>query len=159
MLDTVIRGATVVDGSGNAPFTGDVGIQGGRIAAVGGKLGAARREIDARGAAGHARLGRRAHPLRRPGHLGPLSFPFHPAWRDHGRHGQLRRGLRARASPSGATWLISVMEGVEDIPGTVLSEGIPGPGRPSRSTWTRWPPNRARWTWAHRCRTAPCAPM
>ena len=50
MFDTVIRGGTVVDGSGNAPFTGDVGIRDGRIAQVGGKLGPARRDIDATGA-------------------------------------------------------------------------------------------------------------
>ena len=43
-------GGTVVDGSGNAPFTGDVGIRDGRIAQVGGKLGPARRDIDATGA-------------------------------------------------------------------------------------------------------------
>ena len=122
LLDTVIRGATVVDGGGNAPFTGDVGIEGGRITAVGGKLGAARREIDAQ-APSSPRLGGRAYPLRRPGHLGPLPFPFHPAWRDHGRHGQLRRGLCAREARA-ARLAHQRDGGVEDIPGSVLSEGI-----------------------------------
>ena len=34
MLDLLIRGATVVDGSGGEPFVADVGIQDGRIAQV-----------------------------------------------------------------------------------------------------------------------------
>ena len=49
MHDIVIRGGTIIDGTGRAAFTGDVAIAGGRIAAVGGKAGPARREIDAAG--------------------------------------------------------------------------------------------------------------
>src|SRR5260370_40180374 len=47
MHDIVIRGGTVIYGTGKSAFTGLVAIAGGRIAAVGGKLGPARREIDA----------------------------------------------------------------------------------------------------------------
>ena len=46
MHDIVIRGGTIVDGTGKPAFSGDVAIAGGRIAAVGGKQGAARRDID-----------------------------------------------------------------------------------------------------------------
>ena len=49
MHDIVIRGGTVIDGTGKAAFTGDVAIAGEGIAEVGGKLGPARREIDATG--------------------------------------------------------------------------------------------------------------
>lgn len=49
MHDIVIRGGTIVDGTGNASYTGDVAIDGGVIAAVGGKQGPARRDIDADG--------------------------------------------------------------------------------------------------------------
>ena len=50
MHDLVIRGGTIVDGSGAARVVGDVAIDGNRLAQVGGKAGAARREIDAGGA-------------------------------------------------------------------------------------------------------------
>src|SRR6516165_7155100 len=49
MHDIVIRGGTVIDGTGKAAFAGDVAIADGRIAGVGGKQGPARREIDATG--------------------------------------------------------------------------------------------------------------
>src|SRR4051794_40628289 len=50
--DVVLRGGTVYDGSGGAPFTGDVGIRGDRIAYVGPHLaGLGAREVDARGLA------------------------------------------------------------------------------------------------------------
>src|SRR6266536_4761471 len=49
MHDIVIRGGSVIDGSGKPAFTGDVAIEGGRIAAVGGKQGPARRDINADG--------------------------------------------------------------------------------------------------------------
>jgi N-acyl-D-amino-acid deacylase len=50
--DVVVRGGTVYDGSGSAPFVGDVAIKGDRIAYVGPHApGAARTVIDARGQA------------------------------------------------------------------------------------------------------------
>src|SRR4051812_1379886 len=50
--DVVIRGGTIYDGSGAAPYTGDVGIRGDRIAFVGRRLaGRGAREINARGLA------------------------------------------------------------------------------------------------------------
>ncbi|MBV9777724.1 MAG: amidohydrolase family protein, partial [Acetobacteraceae bacterium] len=49
MHDVVIRGGTVIDGTGRDGFTGDVAIEDGRIVAVGGKAGPARHEIDAAG--------------------------------------------------------------------------------------------------------------
>ncbi len=50
MHDLVIRGGTIVDGTGNAQFTGDgVAIDGNRIAQVGGKTGPGRRDIDSAG--------------------------------------------------------------------------------------------------------------
>jgi N-acyl-D-amino-acid deacylase len=47
--DLVIRGGTIVDGTGAPRFAGDVAIRGDRIAAVGALSGGGRKEIDARG--------------------------------------------------------------------------------------------------------------
>ena len=48
--DVIIRGGTIVDGSGAAPFVGDVAITGDRIVAVGPRLGGTGlRTIDATG--------------------------------------------------------------------------------------------------------------
>src|ERR1700736_2894967 len=47
--DLVIRNGTIVDGSGGASYRGDVGVQGGRITAVGEVEGSGGREIDAEG--------------------------------------------------------------------------------------------------------------
>ncbi|HEY5723335.1 MAG TPA: hypothetical protein VIT45_13535 [Allosphingosinicella sp.] len=50
--DTVLRGGTIYDGSGGAPFTGDVAIEGDRIAAVAPRIaGRGEAEIDATGLA------------------------------------------------------------------------------------------------------------
>ena len=49
MHDVVIRAGTVVDGSGEARFTGDVAIDGDRIVAVGDVSARGRREVDADG--------------------------------------------------------------------------------------------------------------
>ncbi|GHC77065.1 amidohydrolase [Pseudorhodoferax aquiterrae] len=123
MFDTVIRGGTIVDGSGASRFTGDVGITGGRIVEVGGKLGAGRREVDATGA------------IVTPGWVdvhthydGQVTWdPYLSPSTDHGVTsvvmGNCGVGF-APVRPDRRDWLISVMEGVEDIPGTVLAEGI-----------------------------------
>ena len=99
-------------------FTGDVAIDGGRIAAVGGKAGPARRVIDARRPVGHARLGRCPHPLRRPGDLGPDPGAVLLARRDDDPVRQLRR--RVRAGPTAPP------RGADRLDGR--GRGHPGPG-------------------------------
>ncbi|WP_219216778.1 N-acyl-D-amino-acid deacylase family protein [Variovorax boronicumulans] len=123
MFDTIIRGGTLVDGSGQPRFTGDIGIREGRIAEVGGKLGAGRREIDASGA------------IVTPGWVdvhthydGQVTWdPYLSPSTDHGVTSVVMGNCGVGFAPVHADkrdWLISVMEGVEDIPGTVLAEGI-----------------------------------
>ncbi|MBV9835105.1 MAG: amidohydrolase family protein [Alphaproteobacteria bacterium] len=51
MYDLVIRDATIFDGAGSAPTQGDLAVSEGKIAAVGGKLGAAKQTVDAGGLA------------------------------------------------------------------------------------------------------------
>ena len=47
MHDLVIRGGTIVDGTGAPPFTGDVAVLDGKIAELGSVSGSARESIDA----------------------------------------------------------------------------------------------------------------
>ena len=54
--DLVIRGGTIVDGTGRAGFSGDLAIDGDRITAIGEVSGPARRTIDADGALVTARF-------------------------------------------------------------------------------------------------------
>src|ERR1700743_3605055 len=49
MRDLIIRGGTIVDGTGAEPFVGDIALDGDRIVEVGKVSGPARREIDAAG--------------------------------------------------------------------------------------------------------------
>lgn len=49
MFDVIVRGGTVVDGTGQPGFTGDVAVKDGKIAAVGQVAGEAREVIDASG--------------------------------------------------------------------------------------------------------------
>ena len=51
MFDLVIKDAEIHDGAGSAPVRGDLGVSGGRIAAIGGKLGAAKETVKADGLA------------------------------------------------------------------------------------------------------------
>ena len=123
MHDLVIRGGTIIDGSGAPRFAGDVAIDGGRIAQVGGKAGAARREIDAAGA------------LVTPGWVDVHTHydgqvTWDPYCTPSAWHGvtSLVMGCCgvgfAPVKPDRHDWLIGLMEGVEDIPGAVLAEGI-----------------------------------
>ena len=123
MHDLVIRNGTVVDGSGGPARTVDIAIDGERITDVGVVDEPGHREIDAERQARHARLRRHPHPLRRPGHVGSRDTPS--SW--HGVTtvvmGNCGVGF-APADPSKRDWLIQLMEGVEDIPGTALAEGM-----------------------------------
>jgi N-acyl-D-aspartate/D-glutamate deacylase len=123
MRDLVIRGATVVDGTGAPARTGDVAVDGGRISAVGEVGDAGRREIAADG------------------------LVLAPGWVDIHTHYDGQATWDPEMTPSswhgattvvmgncgvgfapvrkgGETFLIELMEGVEDIPGTALHEGI-----------------------------------
>jgi len=123
MHDLVIRGGTLIDGSGAPRRTGDLAIDGGRLAQVGGKAGAARREIDATGA------------LVTPGWVdvhthydGQVTWdPYCTPSSWHGVTtvvmGNCGVGF-APVRPDRHDWLIGLMEGVEDIPGAALAEGI-----------------------------------
>ena len=123
MHDTVICGGTIVDGSGAAAFTGDLAITDGRIASVGGKAGPARRTIDADGL------------LVTPGWVDvhthydgqatwdPVLAPS--SW--HGCTTVLFGNCGVGFAPvrkQDRQSLIDLMEGVEDIPGIVLAEGL-----------------------------------
>jgi N-acyl-D-amino-acid deacylase len=124
MHDLVIRGGTVVDGTGGPSRTADVAVDDGIITAVGDLKGAAaQRTIDADGL------------LVTPGVVDvhthydgqatwdPLLTPS--SW--HGVTtvvmGNCGVGF-APVRPGSQEWLVQLMEGVEDIPGTALTEGI-----------------------------------
>ena len=121
--DLVIRGGTIVDGTGSTPFQGDIAIDNGLITAVGTVDSPGREEIDATG------------KIVTPGFVdvhthydGQATWDAEMApssW--HGVTtvimGNCGVGF-APARPDRHDWLISLMEGVEDIPGTALAEGM-----------------------------------
>ncbi len=123
MFDLVVRGGTVVDGTGADPVTADVAITDGVIVAVGPDLGEARREIDATGA------------IVTPGFVDiHTHYDGQATWDPyltpscwHGVTtvvmGNCGVGF-APVKPDRHEWLIGLMEGVEDIPGAALSVGI-----------------------------------
>ncbi|MFN0145375.1 MAG: N-acyl-D-amino-acid deacylase family protein [Dehalococcoidia bacterium] len=124
MHDIVIRGGEIVDGTGKPAFSGDVAVDGGTITAVGAVEARGRREIDARGnivTPGFVDI--HTHydgQATWDGLLAPSSW--------HGVTsvvmGNCGVGF-APAAPDKHAFLISLMEGVEDIPETALSEGLP----------------------------------
>jgi len=121
--DLVVRGGTVVDGTGAAPRAADVAMAGGTIVEVGDVSGRGRRELDADGALvtpgfvdihthydGQATWDRQLAPSSSHGVttvvMGNCGVGFAP----------VRPNERDR--------LIELMEGVEDIPGSALHEGL-----------------------------------
>ena len=124
MHDLVIRGANIVDGTGVDAYVGDIAVDRGIISSVGGMAGQAKREILADGA------------MVSPGWVDvhthydgqvtwdPIVGPS--SW--HGVTsivmGNCGVGF-APVKPADHNMLIELMEGVEDIPGAALHEGVP----------------------------------
>jgi N-acyl-D-aspartate/D-glutamate deacylase len=122
-FDLVIRSGTVVDGTGAGPRTADVAIKGGRIVEVGVIDSKGHREIDADGAMvapgfvdihthydGQATWEERLQPSSAHGVTTVVS-------------GNCGVGF-APVHPQDRTQLVELMEGVEDLPGSVLNEGL-----------------------------------
>jgi N-acyl-D-aspartate/D-glutamate deacylase len=123
MADLIIRNGTVVDGTGAPNVAADVEITDGIITAVGEVSSSATREIDADGL------------TVTPGWVdihthfdGQVTWD--PVVAPSSLHGVTTIGMGncgvgfAPASPDRHDWLISLLEGVEDIPGAALSEGL-----------------------------------
>ena len=121
--DLIIHGGTVIDGSGAAPRTADIAIDAGRITAIGRITDRAARRIDATGALvapgfvdihthydGQATWATRMAPSSHHGVttvvMGNCGVGFAP--------------VRAKDHQK----LVELMEGVEDIPGAALHEGL-----------------------------------
>ena len=123
MLDLIIRGGTIVDGTGATPFVGDIGIQGDRIVAVGKVEGPARREIDA-----HGRIVTPGWVDIHTHYDGQATWD--PVMAPSSWHGVTTAIMGncgvgfAPVRPGRQDFLIELMEGVEDIPGSALAEGI-----------------------------------
>jgi N-acyl-D-aspartate/D-glutamate deacylase len=126
MHDLIIRGGRVVDGTGAEPFLADVAVDDGVITAIGplsGEAGRATGEIDASGC------------IVTPGFVDVHThYDGQVTWDEvlepsspHGVTtvvtGNCGVGF-APVRPGQEDWLIQLMEGVEDIPGSALHEGI-----------------------------------
>ena len=91
--DVIIRGGTIYDGSGGAPFVGDVGINGDTIAAVGDLAGAtAGAEIDAAGLAVS------------PGFINMLSWSTDSLIFDGRSQGEIRQGVTLEVFGEGVSY-------------------------------------------------------
>lgn len=121
--DLVIRNGTILDGGGGEPFKADVAIADGRIIAIGVVEQAGERELDATGL------------LVTPGFVDiHTHYDGQAIWSDRlnpsSSHGVTTAVLGncgvgfAPCRPADHDLLIRVMEGVEDIPGVVMAEGL-----------------------------------
>ena len=123
MHDLLIRNGMIIDGTGAPSFEGNIAIEGNRIVGVGKNTGQARREIDAKGM------------LVTPGWVdihthydGQVSWD--PLLAPSSWHGVTTAVMGncgvgfAPVKPDKRQFLIELMEGVEDIPGSALAEGI-----------------------------------
>jgi N-acyl-D-aspartate/D-glutamate deacylase len=123
MHELVIRGGTLVDGTGAGAVLADVAVDEGRISAVGRLDTDGRREIDADGL--HVMPGWVDVHTHYDGQATWDSELTPSSW--HGVtttvFGNCSVGF-APVRPRTQGFLINLMEGVEDIPGSVLAEGI-----------------------------------
>jgi N-acyl-D-aspartate/D-glutamate deacylase len=120
----VIRNGTIVDGSGGEPYEADLAVTDGKIAAIGGNLPKATEEIDARG------------ELVVPGFVDVHThYDAQVTWSDRLSPSSWNGATTVLFGNCGVGFapchedqhdlLINLMEGVEDIPEVVLSEGLP----------------------------------
>ena len=123
MYDLIIRNGTVIDGTGADRFEADIGIRGGKIARVGQIAENVAKEIDAAG------------KLVTPGWVDVHTHydgqaTWDPVLAPSSWHGVTTVVMGncgvgfAPVKPQDRNFLIELMEGVEDIPGAALSEGI-----------------------------------
>lgn len=124
MYDLTIRNGTVVDGTGSTPRLADVAIADGKIAAVEPRITAASaRTIDAEGR------------VVTPGFVDCHTHydgqaTWDPVLEPSASHGVTTVVMGncgvgfAPVRPGSEEWLVQLMEGVEDIPGAALTEGI-----------------------------------
>ena len=121
--DLVIRNGTVVDGTGGAPFEADVAVSDGRIAAIGTVSSGGAEEIDAKG------------KIVTPGFVDiHTHYDGQAIWDSHlapsAWHGVTTAVMGncgvgfAPCKPADREKLVELMEGVEDIPGPVMHEGL-----------------------------------
>src|SRR6202163_2652299 len=122
--DLCIRNGSIVDGLGGQPYVGDVAVADGVIAAVGTVDGDAPREIDAKGL------------LVTPGFVDlHTHYDGQAIWSDrltpssaHGVTTAVMGNCGVGFAPCRAAdhdVLVDVMAGVEDIPGVVMTDGLP----------------------------------
>jgi N-acyl-D-aspartate/D-glutamate deacylase len=124
MHDLVIRGGTVLDGTGAPPFEADVAISGGRIVAVGQVADRGAEEIDAKGL------------LVTPGFVDiHTHYDAQATWSSQLLSSSINGVTTALIGNCGVGFapcrpdrrdmLVKLMEGVEDLPEVVLTEGLP----------------------------------
>ncbi|MGH3743462.1 MAG: N-acyl-D-amino-acid deacylase family protein [Mycobacteriales bacterium] len=122
--DVVVRGGTVVDGTGGAARTADVALRDGLVVEVGRVAGRGRQELDANGA------------VVTPGFVDVHThYDGQATWDEHLQPSSWHGVTSVVAGNCGVGFapvvpahhqrLIDLMEGIEDIPGTALHEGLP----------------------------------
>ena len=138
MHDYLIKGSTIVDGLAGQPYTGDIAVKDGKIAELGKISSSAKEIIEADGAYAT------------------------PGWIDVHTHydGQFSHGVTsivmgncgvgfAPCPPGHEKQMIELMEGVEDIPGTALYEGIEWGNWETFSEFVAYLGTKEYFSWAH----------
>ncbi|MFK8049413.1 MAG: amidohydrolase family protein [Halioglobus sp.] len=123
--DTIIRNGEIYDGSGDAPYHGDIAVKNGKIAAIADSIeGHASQEIDATG------------KIVTPGFVDcHTHYDGQATWDTHMRPSSSLGCTTAVMGNCGVGFapcrkedhsvLMQLMEGVEEIPGTVMDAGLP----------------------------------